>query len=123
MKKAFAWFLAVHLAVFAVAYFVPEKNVTVGQAVYSQPSSDMVLAGRFENLLNHFSGYKNHKVENYTLNSDGTYTVFTFISTVDENGEEQQVQAISRFAVAAESGAGYELIYFDILDKGGVFYI
>lgn len=123
MKKAFAWFLAIHLVVFAAAYFVPERHVAVGEAVVSAPDEAKVLAGRFENLLNHLSGYKNQKVENYTLNSDGTYTVFANLVAVDEKGEEKEVQSISRFAVDKNTGAGYELIYFNLLDKDGVSYV
>lgn len=115
MKKILSIFLSVHLVLFASFYYVQkftcnteaDNTVTV---TYS-PDKALVLAGRFENMLNHLSGISTHHVENYTLNEDGTYTVFTKVDT--EKGEQQ---AVSLFAPDEQSNFGYELIYCNVMD-------
>lgn len=121
MKKILAIYLSVHLALFASFYYVqkftaPQKTqVTVSAP--SVPDKALVLAGRFENILNHLSGITTHHVEDYTENEDGTFTVFTKVDT--ENGEQK---AVSLFAPDEQSNLGYELIYCDVLDLTDICY-
>lgn len=119
MKKIIAVYLSVHLVLFASFYYV--QKYTAGKhdqicvtETYS-PDKALVLAGRFENMLNHLSGMTTHQVEDYTLNEDGTYTVLTKVDT--EKGERQ---AISLFAPDEQSSFGYDLLYCDICDVGAL---
>ena len=122
MKKLLAIYFAVHLFVFASFYYVnkyaaPEAypDEITAEAV---PDKALVLAGRFENILNHLSGITTHKVENYTENADGTFTVFTKVDTETGKGD-----AVSLFERDGESNLGYKLIYCDIIDLGSLNHI
>lgn len=122
MKKIIAVFLSVHLVLFA-SFFYLQRYVASPQeqgdeAVSYTPDKALVLAGRFENILNHLTEVTTHKVEDYTLNDDGTYTVFTRVDT--ENGEQK---AVALFAPDEESNLGYQLIYCDIFDLSSVSYM
>ena len=117
MKKALIVFLSIHLLMFASLYYVKNAEVRVeSPAVAAQPESAKVLSGRFENLLNHLSGITTHSVEDYVENGDGTYTVYT--NVVLEN--DKQSKAVSLFTVDAQSNAGYDLVYCDVLDASVV---
>ena len=117
MKKIIAMYLSVHLVLFASFYYVQKytatKETPQNVAVNYVPDKALVLAGRFENMLNHLSGMSTHRVEDYNLNADGTYTVFTKVDT-----EEGSQQAVSLFAPDEQSNFGYELIYWDIVEEG-----
>lgn len=122
MKKILAVYLSVHLVLFASFYYVQkytssaETQVSVTETY--APDKALVLAGRFENLLNHLSGMTTHRVEDYTLNEDGTYTVFTKVDT--EKGEQQ---AVSLFAPDEQSSFGYDLLYCDVMDISSLSHI
>ncbi len=122
MKKIIAVFLSVHLVLFASLYYVQKfaasNEVSDNVTVSYSPDKALVLAGRFENMLNHLSGMSTHRVENYTLNLDGTYTVFTKVDT--EKGSQQ---AVSLFAPDEQSNFGYELLYCDVIEEGSCSYI
>ena len=122
MKKIIAVYLSVHLVLFASFYYVQKYTATVESSetvtVSYVPDKALVLAGRFENMLNHLSGMSTHRVEDYTLNADGTYTVFTKVDT--QKGSQQ---VVSLFAPDEQSNFGYELIYWDIVEEGTFSYI
>lgn len=115
MKKILAVYLSVHLVLFASFFYVQKytgfkESANVGTVEYC-PDKVLVLAGRFENMLNHLSGLSSHKVEDYTLNEDGTYTVFTKVDT-----KQGVQQAVSLFIPDEESNFGYQLVYCDLMD-------
>lgn len=119
MKKAIAWFLSVHLVLFASLYYVQTYTVCTAPAkeVQCVPDAAKVLSARFENMLNFFDGERTHTVENYTLNADGTYTVVTKVNT-DSSAKPQQ--GISLFAPAEESSFGYDLLSCNIIDMSSL---
>lgn len=122
MKKLLAIYFAVHLFVFASFYYVnkysaPEIQQSETVVEYA-PDKELVLAGRFENILNHLSGMTTHKVRDYTENDDGTFTVFTKVDTESGTGE-----AVSLFERDSESNLGYKLIYCDVIDAGSLNHI
>ena len=59
----------------------------------------------------------NHTATCFTLNADGTYTVYSNVKTFDHDGTQIEFEAITLFVKSDNSSFGYYIVYSELIDK------
>lgn len=59
----------------------------------------------------------NHTATKYTLNADGTYTVYSDVKTFDHDGTQIEFEAITLFVKSENSSFGYYIVSSELIDK------